>query len=99
MTLEDRIRRVAADLPKGERARTILAAGDLAKFLSLLLEKNEAMNLVSARSAEPSVLVGTHLFDSLLGLALLPRPQGDRPLRLLDLGSGGGFPAIPLLIV
>jgi 16S rRNA (guanine527-N7)-methyltransferase len=56
------------------------------------------MNLVSARSADPAVLVNEHLFDALLGLALLPRP-GERALRLLDLGSGGGFPAIPLLIV
>jgi 16S rRNA (guanine527-N7)-methyltransferase len=56
------------------------------------------MNLVSARSAEPGVLVETHLFDALLGLALLPRPR-ESAVRLLDLGSGGGFPAIPLLIV
>jgi 16S rRNA (guanine527-N7)-methyltransferase len=55
------------------------------------------MNLVSARSADPDTLAGTHLFDSLLGLSLLPRPRG-RPGRLLDVGSGGGFPAIPLLI-
>ena len=55
------------------------------------------MNLVSSSSADPGVLVGTHLFDSLLGIALLPPARG-RPIRLLDLGSGGGFPAIPLLI-
>ena len=98
MTLEDRIRRLAADLPEEERARAAPAAGPLARFLSFLLEKNEAMNLVSARSADPGILVGTHLVDALLGLALLPRPRG-RPIRLLDLGSGGGFPAIPLLLV
>lgn len=98
MTLEERVRRVAADLPEEERDRTAAAAGPLAKFLSVLLERNAAMNLVSARSSEPGVLVATHLFDALLGLALLPRPNG-RPIRLLDLGSGGGFPAIPLLLV
>lgn len=98
MTLEERVRRLAADLPEEERVRTLSGAGLLGTFLSFLLGKNEAMNLVSARSAAPGVLAGTHLFDSLLGLSLLPRPQG-RPVRLLDLGSGGGFPAIPLLIV
>ena len=98
MTLEDRIRRLAADLPEEERARAAPAAGPLARFVSFLLEKNAAMNLVSARSADPGILVGTHLVDALLGLALLPRPRG-RPIRLLDLGSGGGFPAIPLLLV
>ncbi|HEX5855075.1 MAG TPA: RsmG family class I SAM-dependent methyltransferase [Thermoanaerobaculia bacterium] len=98
MSLQARIRRLVADVPEEERAGAGAAAGRLATFLSLLLEKNQAMNLVSARSAEPDVLVGTHLCDSLLGLPFLPRP-GGRPARLLDLGSGGGFPAIPLLLV
>jgi 16S rRNA (guanine527-N7)-methyltransferase len=98
VTLEERVRRLAADLPEQERVRTVSAAGPLASFLTFLLEKNAAMNLVSARSADPGLLVGTHLFDALLGLALLPHPRG-RPIRLLDLGSGGGFPAIPLLLV
>ena len=98
MTLEERVRRLAEDLPEEERVRASSAASPLARFLSFLLEKNAAMNLVSARSADPGILVGTHLFDALLGLAVLPRPRG-RPIRLLDLGSGGGFPAIPLLLV
>ena len=98
MTLEERVRRLPADLPEEERVRAASAAGRLAKFLSFLLEKNKAMNLISARSAGPDILVGTHLFDALLGLPLLPCPR-DRPIRLLDLGSGGGFPAIPLLLV
>jgi 16S rRNA (guanine527-N7)-methyltransferase len=98
VNFEERIRRLAADLPEEERVRTLGAAGRLASFLCFLLEKNETMNLVSARSADPGVLAERHLVDSLLGLALLPRPHGD-PIRVLDLGSGGGFPAVPLLIV
>jgi len=98
VTLVERVRRLAPDLPDEERVRTASAAGPLAGFVAFLLEKNAAMNLVSARSADPEVLVGTHLFDALFGLALLPRPK-DRPIRLLDLGSGGGLPAIPLLLV
>ena len=98
MTLEERVRRLAVDLTEEERVRAAPAVSRLARFLSFLLEKNAAMNLVSARSADPEVLVETHLFDALLGLALLPRPRGCA-VRLLDLGSGGGFPAIPLLIV
>lgn len=98
MTLQERVRRITADLPEEERVRALTETGRLASFLSLLLERNATMNLVSARSADPAVLAKTHLFDALLGLALLPRPRG-RPIRLLDLGSGGGFPAIPLLLV
>ena len=98
MSLEARIRRLVADFPEKERERATAAAGRLATFLTLLLEKNAAMNLISARSTAPDVLIGTHLFDSLLSLPFLPRP-GARPVRLLDLGSGGGFPAVPLLLV
>jgi 16S rRNA (guanine527-N7)-methyltransferase len=97
VTLEERVRRLAEDLPEEERACAAAAADPLARFLSFLLEKNAAMNLVSARSADPDTLAGTHLFDSLLGLVLLPRPRGRR-IHLLDLGAGGGFPAIPLLL-
>ncbi len=89
---------MTADLPEEERVRVLSETGRLASFLSFLLEKNARMNLVSSRSADFSTLVGTHLFDALLGLAFLPRPRG-RPIPLLDLGSGGGFPAIPLLLV
>jgi 16S rRNA (guanine527-N7)-methyltransferase len=96
--LDARVLALAARVPGDERARVEAAADRLAGFLSILLEKNAEMNLVSARSADPGVLVETHLFDALLALALLPRPRGSA-VRLLDLGSGGGFPAIPLLIV
>jgi 16S rRNA (guanine527-N7)-methyltransferase len=95
--LDDRVRALATGFPGEERALVVAAADRLAAFLSILLEKNEEMNLVSARSADPEVLVKTHLFDALLGLALLPTPR-EKAIRLLDLGSGGGFPAIPLLI-
>lgn len=96
--LADLVRALAARVPGQERARVEEASDRLTAFLSLLLAKNAEMNLISARSVDPEILVETHLFDALLGLALLPRPQ-DRAVRLLDLGSGGGFPAIPLLIV
>jgi 16S rRNA (guanine527-N7)-methyltransferase len=95
---DDRVRALVPRLPEEERARVEAASDRLAAFLSLLLEKNAEMNLVSTRSADPGVLVETHLFDALFGLALLPRPR-ESAVRLLDLGSGGGFPAIPLLIV
>jgi len=96
--LDDQVRALVARVPPEERARVEAATDRLAAFLSILLERNEEMNLVSARSADPEILVETHLLDALLGLALLPGPQG-RAVQLLDLGAGGGFPAIPLLIV
>jgi 16S rRNA (guanine527-N7)-methyltransferase len=98
VNLEEMVRSLVARVPAEERARVLAASGRLAAFLAILLEKNTEMNLVSERSAAPGVLAEEHLFDALLGLPLLPRP-GGRAARLVDLGSGGGFPAIPLLVV
>jgi 16S rRNA (guanine527-N7)-methyltransferase len=53
---------------------------------------------VSRKEAEPGILVARHLRDALEALPFLPAPTEQR-LRLLDIGSGGGFPAIPLLVV
>ncbi len=96
--LEEEVRGLLFRVPAGERGRVESAAARLAAFLAILLEKNAEMNLVSTRSADPRVLVESHLLDSLLGLSLLPPPRGSA-IRLLDVGSGGGFPAIPLLLV
>src|SRR5690606_26609338 len=67
-------------------------AGDLESFAALLLKWNRAQNLVSRETTDQ--LWSRHIVDSLQVLKLLR--AGDR--TLLDLGSGGGFPAIPLAI-
>ncbi len=90
--------RAALALPEEMRSQVEAEKSALAGFLRFLIERNATTNLVSARAAEPEVLAGTHLADALAGLSLLPPARSPR-LRLLDLGSGGGFPAIPLLLV
>lgn len=74
----------------GRPAEAVLA--DLESFCALLLKWNAVQNLVS-RETEPDVW-HRHILDSLQVLPLV-RP-GDR--WVLDLGSGGGLPAIPLAI-
>ena len=69
----------------------------LAEFLAFLLQANAGINLVSRKEAVPEVLVARHLLDALEALPLMP-PPGPRRLRLVDIGSGGGFPAIPILL-
>jgi 16S rRNA (guanine527-N7)-methyltransferase len=95
---ERRIRELAGGLPPESAAGVEREAARLARFLALLLSANERMNLVSAAATQPAELVGRHLFEALRGLPLLPGPRPGG-LSLLDIGSGGGFPAIPLLIV
>jgi 16S rRNA (guanine(527)-N(7))-methyltransferase RsmG len=73
-------------------------ANRLAEYLDALAEANDRINLVSRRSASFGDLLTRHLEDSLRGLRLLP-PPGPRRLVLVDVGSGGGFPALPLLVM
>jgi 16S rRNA (guanine527-N7)-methyltransferase len=53
---------------------------------------NQRINLVSERSSREIVV--RHFLDSLTPATFLDRPEG----ALIDLGSGGGFPGIPLRI-
>jgi 16S rRNA (guanine527-N7)-methyltransferase len=57
----------------------------------LLLAWNESINLTSIR--DPADIAIRHVADSLAALGWLDAHPVD---RLLDLGSGGGFPGIPL---
>ena len=85
------------ELPDAVRAEVRRAAAELAAYLAALLAANETMSLVSASAARPAELVGRHLREALEGLPLLPPP--GRRIALIDIGSGGGFPALPLLLV
>ncbi len=96
--LEEEVRQTARLFGPEDGERITREAGRLAAFLSLLLDANARFNLVSRNSASPPALIG-HLIDALSGLGYLPAERSDRGLRLLDIGSGGGFPAIPLLVV
>src|SRR6185369_17877151 len=57
----------------------------------LLLAWTGAINLTAIR--DPAAIAIRHVVDSLTGLAIL-RDRGID--RFVDLGSGGGFPGIPL---
>lgn len=67
-------------------------AADLEQFSAVLAKWQRVQNLVSRETL--GELWTRHIADSLQLLPLL-RPNDS---RFLDLGSGGGFPAIPLAI-
>ena len=65
----------------------------LAIFREFLLEENQKTNLI-AKSQKDKIWM-RHIHDSLRILASL---EGQKQINILDIGSGGGFPGIPLAI-
>ena len=64
-----------------------------ARYVALLLEANAHTNLT--RVTAPGAIARDHLLDA---LAALPLIDAAEPERVVDLGSGGGVPAIPLAL-
>jgi 16S rRNA (guanine527-N7)-methyltransferase len=65
----------------------------LAFFASLVIEKNNDINLVSR--ADLDNLIERHVFISAYITKFLP----DRVTKFIDIGTGGGFPGIPIAIM
>ena len=82
-TLLAGLERLEIGLPK-ERVEAILAFGEA------VLEKNQVMNLTAI--TEPEQAAELHLLDSLTLLKVLPLAGKS----LLDVGTGAGFPGVPL---
>ena len=66
----------------------------LEQYVSLLLEWNAKVNLVSRKDQEN--IWGGHVLHA---LSMLFRIRLPEEIRVIDLGSGGGLPGIPLAIV
>ena len=68
-------------------------SGKLEQYLTLLEDENQRVNLVSRETSRVHLL--SLAVESLVPLALLEETSFA---RYLDIGSGGGFPAIPLIL-
>ena len=84
--LADGLRALHIGLPADAEAR-------LQAYVALLAKWNRAYNLTAIR--EPERMVTHHVLDA---LAILPHLPGRDGLRVLDVGSGGGVPGLPLAI-
>ncbi len=82
------------------RAESTRIRAELEGFLRELLGWNKDSNLVAA--GDLGRLVSRHVLESLVVLPVLdrlaPAVSGDEKVRLVDVGSGAGFPAVPIAI-
>jgi 16S rRNA (guanine527-N7)-methyltransferase len=74
----------------GERVRAAGVREDCERYLGLLLKKNEQVNLTAVTNTRDALW--KHFADSFA--LLMWEPLG----ALVDWGSGGGFPGLPLVI-
>jgi 16S rRNA (guanine527-N7)-methyltransferase len=87
------IQRASAELGL---ALTDAQAEKLAAYAALLAKWNAVYNLTAVDAAAD--VLSHHLLDSLAIVPALLRRTGARDVRVLDVGSGGGLPGIPLAI-
>ena len=74
-----------------DRVRDPAYADILMELMCLVLERNEYINLTTI--TEPEEFAALHLIDSLACVGL---PEFDSAIRVIDVGSGAGFPGLPL---
>jgi 16S rRNA (guanine527-N7)-methyltransferase len=65
----------------------------LAYFAQLVADKNKSVNLVSRRDVDS--IIENHVFISAYITQYIP----EKTIKFLDIGTGGGFPGIPIAIM
>ncbi|MEW6480098.1 MAG: 16S rRNA (guanine(527)-N(7))-methyltransferase RsmG [Pseudomonadota bacterium] len=68
----------------------------LLAYQDLITRWNKVYNLTAVR--DPQEMLTHHLLDSLAAIPALLRQTGGQPIRLLDVGSGGGLPGVVIAI-
>ncbi len=70
-----------------------MQAERLAYFAELVSEKNESVNLISRRDID--AIIEKHIFISAYITKYIP----EKCINFLDIGTGGGFPGIPISVL
>ena len=91
---------LAAGLSAGVQALGLGLSADqqqrLLDYVAMIQKWNKVYNLTALRN--PADMLTHHLLDSLTAVAPLARHTQGQPIRVLDVGSGGGLPGVVLAI-
>jgi 16S rRNA (guanine527-N7)-methyltransferase len=87
---EDAVRRALAEFQITVSDGQVL---QIQRYIKILLAWNEKVNLTAIR--DPQDILYRHFCESMYAAASVPVENG----RLADVGSGGGFPGLPLKIL
>jgi len=91
---------LAAGLSAGVQALGLGLSADqqqrLLDYVAMIQKWNKVYNLTALR--DPVDMLTHHLLDSLTAVAPLARHTQGQPIRVLDVGSGGGLPGVVLAI-
>ena len=68
---------------------------DFEKFISMVIEKNNEINIISKESAKTDVIKNRHVIDSSQILDFIDLKNDNAT----DIGTGGGFPGIIMAII
>ena len=66
------------------------------KFYEMLVEKNKVMNLTAITEFEEVIV--KHFIDSLALVKVIDKDKLSDDISIIDIGTGAGFPGIPLKI-
>lgn len=87
--LMDKLKEAGFDLPQPEQL-----AERFDRYAELLVDWNQKINLTAITA--PDDIVIKHFVDSLLLLKAYDVPQGA---KMIDVGTGAGFPSVPVAMV
>ena len=73
-----------------------IAKDRFVKFYEMLVEKNKVMNLTAITEFEEVIV--KHFIDSLAIVKVIPAETFNSDIKIIDIGTGAGFPGIPLKI-
>ena len=85
--LEDSLKKLNISIDEDQKSK-------FAKYYSLLLEKNKVMNLTRITDEEEIII--KHFVDSLMIAKVV---EMEKEESLIDVGTGAGFPGIPIKII